>query len=185
MAFNLEKWEAQLPKGKNIETTKVTGANGFHSYKYEPNAPGLALNSIYSRPQRFLSARGGPGAVVRGNSWGHPFADGPGVRGSIEGPPFVGEVYKMSSDKMDDEKDGSTNKGTWKCVSKVGALTTMTTVDGSATGTIGGPDKSGFEYPHLQDYIFKKVSAGGRRVSRSRKGRRSSVRRRGTSSVKR
>lgn len=185
MAFNLEKWEAKLPKGKNIGTRKITGANGFYSYNYEPNAPGLVLNSIYSRPQRYLSASGGPGAVVRGNSWGHPFADGPGVRGSIEGPPFVGEVYKISSDKMDDEKDGSTNKGTWKCVAKDGALTTMSTVDGSDRHTIGGSDKSEFEYPHLQDYIFKKVAAGGRRVSRTIKGRRASVSRRGTRSVKR
>lgn len=173
MAFNLGKWEAELPKGKNIETTKVTSPNGSYSYKHEPDAPGLALDSIHSRPQRYLSATGGPGAVVRGNSWGHPFADGPGVRGSIEGPPFVGEVYKLSSDKMADEKEGTTDKGTWKCVAKADGVTTMSNLDGSSTRTIGGPS-SGFEYPNLQDYIFKKVSAGGRRT---RKGRRFSRRR--------
>jgi hypothetical protein len=171
--FNLEKWEAELPKGKNIEKTKVSNGK-FHTFKTEPNDPSLVVDSIESRPFRYLTPQMGPGAVVRTSGVA------PGVRGSLEGPPLVGKIYAISSDSHSDEKEGTTDKGTWKCVSKNAQSTTMAKLDGSSTQNIRKHNMYArnspglFEYSNLQDYIFTEVAGGGKRKrSRTRKNRQS------------
>lgn len=178
--FNLVKWEAELPQGKNLEKTKVTSPNGkSYTYKSEPNDPSLVVDSIKSRPFRYLTPQMGPGAVVRTSGWGQPLANGPGVRGSLEGPPLVGKVYAVSSDSHSDEKEGTTDKGTWKCVSKNAQSTTMAKLDGSSTQNIRKHNMYArnapglFEYSNLQDYIFTEVAGGGKRSSSSKRSRKS------------
>ena len=103
--FNVEEWEAGLPTGK-------PAIPPYTEYR------GLDIDSIYSRPKRQLTPQMGPGAVVRTDNWGRAYAK-PGIRGSLEGPPFIGKVYDVSSDKHTDEKEGTTTKGRWQCILKI------------------------------------------------------------------
>ena len=181
--FNAARWEAELPKGKNMPKV-VPGPNAkTYSYNFEPTDPTLVLDSIHSRPQRQLTAKMGPGAVIRTGGTGL------GFRGSLEGPPFVGKVYDVSSDSQADEREGDTNKGRWRVVSKSDQLTTFTNLAGTVTRSIGKHEGSGgyhmegwFEQPNLQDYIFTPAAAGGRRRSSRRS---SSSKRRGTRRMRR
>jgi len=171
MPFNIVKWKAELPRGK--------GPRGNRPFL--PNDPSLDLDSIKTRPLRYLTPEMGPGAVVYYDSMGNRLPNGPGIRGSIEGPPFVGTMYYMSSDKMNDEKEGTTDKGRWMCVSKKHNFTTMASLDGTHGQTIGKHDSNGyhepgwFEYPYLQDYIFTEMVTGGR-LSRKTRTKRSKTR---------
>lgn len=170
VAFDVEKWEADLPMTKDMQTTRVNNPNGSWSYKYTPNDPSLNKDSIYSRPYRYLSSEGhvwGPGAVVR--EAGKVI----GVRGSIEGPPLVGETYKITDNSHAAQKEGDTDVGVWQCISKTdkfaslksektGKVLKMGTLPSQQNGyRTGWFDRSG-----LESYIFSVGTAGGRRSTR-------------------
>lgn len=159
--FDVREWEANLPKGGGPELAGVV---------YNPP---LNNNSIYSRPYRYLQLTWGPGAVVR-KATGVII----GIRGSFEGPPFLNKMYDITSDSMSAQKEGETNVGRWRCITK----TPMYSIIKSAkTGIIRsvGQDPEGnwgegwLGGPGDDALIYKEVRTGGsRRLGHSRRTRR-------------
>ena len=153
LKFNVKKWEADLPKGGGPELATAV---------YNPP---LNMNSIHSRPFRYLLPSWGPGGVVR-NSTGNVV----GIRGSFEGPPFVGRTYDITTDNMTAQKEGEENVGRWKCIMKQPYFSVLKHAKTGMIRHVGvhEPDWPGWFTYHGDECIYKEVRAGGtRRLKRS------------------
>jgi hypothetical protein len=156
--FKIEDWEANLPACGGKEKGVATGENP---------------NSIHSRPDRWCGPTWGPGAVVRDAAGGLV-----GVRGSFEGPPFVGKTYDITSDAQADQREGETNQGRWTCLEKTPMFSVLKSVEGGQVSKVGyRPDQYSVSKPDWftwpgDSYMYKEVVVGGRRTRRgSRKSR--------------
>ena len=179
-SFNIKAWEAALPPTR----TEQTPANVVEEAKKHH------IDSIYSRPGYFnpeMVGKGtdaGPGAVFISNfarinnSGQRKVVDhANAVRGSIEGPPFVGKTYEVVLHNFmgPSRDDDGESQGIYKCVSKDGPVTTMVNVNNGVKIVLGKMAthknnwQSRFWYQHgLHSWVFEEVKAGGAKKSRSK-----------------
>lgn len=179
-SFNIKAWEEALPQGHTDETPAeiVAEARKHH------------IDSIYSRPgySQVEMANSGPGSVYRSN-FARTNSSGTrkvvdhvnGVRGSIEGPPFVGKTYEVVLHNFmgQSRDDDGESQGVYKCVAKKGPVTTMVHTK-TGTKIVLGKEasqknnwQSRFWYQHgLKSWVFDEVKTGGSRKSRKSKTRR-------------
>ena len=146
--FDIKKWEADLPKGGGPELAGIV------------YSPPLNMNSIYSRPFRYLLPSWGPGGVVRSSVVG--------IRGSFEGPPFLGRTYDITTDNMSAQKEGEENVGRWKCIMKQPQFSVLKNTKTGLIRHVGvhDPDWPGWFTHQGDEYIYKEVRPGGRRTTR-------------------
>ena len=161
--FDVREWEANLPKG---------GGPDLEGAVYNPP---LNMNSIHSRPYRYLQPTWGPGAVLR-------TAEGSliGIRGSFEGPPFLNKTYDIRCDSMTAQKEGEENKGRWMCLMKTPMFSILKSIKGGLIRHVGedpqGMRGEGWFSDPGDSYIYKEVQRGGtRRRGTRRKGSRTKV----------
>jgi len=179
-SFNIKAWEAALPPTRTDQTPAdvVEEAKKHH------------IDSIYSRPGYYYpemvakSTDAGPGVVYKSNfsrinnSGQRKVVDHVNaVRGSIEGPPFVGKTYEVVLHNFQgpSKDDDGESQGVYKCVAKDGAVTTMVNVKNGNKIVLGKPAsqkndwQSRFWYQYgLHSWVFEEVKAGGARKSKSK-----------------
>jgi hypothetical protein len=171
-SFNIKAWTTALPSGRTTETSE---ANVEAALKFHPD-------SIHSRPAHYVSKGEGPGAPYK-SDFGRNINgtrkvvkhSSNAVRGSIEGPPFVGKTYEIVLQNFmgPSRDDDGESHGVYKCVAKDGPVTTMVNVKTGDKITLGKKAtpknnwQSRFWYQNgLQSWVFEEVKAGGARVKK-------------------
>jgi len=151
LKFNVKKWEEDLPKGGGPELATAV---------YEPP---LNMNSIYSRPFRYLLPSWGPGGVVRSSS-----GKVKGIRGSFEGPPFVGKTYDVTTTNLGALKEGEENVGRFICVMKKPTFTILENAKNGSVVHVGvhDPDWPGWLPYDGDECIYSEVRSGRNRNTR-------------------
>jgi len=94
-----------------------------------------------------------------------------GIRGSFEGPPFVGKAYRITDDSQSAQKEGETDVGIWTCLMKTPAFSVLQHGKSGRICSVGN-DPAGMRafpewFAHPGDsYIYKEHKAGGARRTR-------------------